>query len=228
MKKIIHKPSFAMFSIAALLFVLFLFTPRGKASGEVAKEQPGAGSNFSKMSWTEKETCCKKLLTSTEFRLFTAQLHLFVPISIVALEDQTFYHITNKNKLMAWIDKNLPHTQFKSVAEADIAYKDLERLQKIVIEKFSDIDFRTTSSDIAFVNDFTEKNLEKARSTMQKRNTNGQQHRFDNERICSAIHLLYTPELPTAIVNAVTCELGRKQDRIRYLKREQLYNKAKN
>ena len=219
MKKIIYKSNYTMFSVIALLFVSLLFIPHNKVFGETA--QGGATtSRFSRMSWSEKETTCKNLMLSKEFDLLTAKLHWFIPISIIAFEDKSLLRITTKSQLMAWIGKNLPHTKFRSVAEAEAAYRDLERLQRDIIQKFSEFDFGARSSDIAFLSNYVDRNLEVARNNMTMRNINNQQFRFNNERVCSSTHLLFTTDIPAAIISMIACQTALRQERISHIERE--------
>jgi hypothetical protein len=208
-----------MFSVITLLFVSQLFVPHSKVFGETA--QGGAPtSRFSRMSWIEKETTCKNLMLSKEFDLLTAKLHWFIPISIIAFEDKSLLRITTKSQLMAWIGKNLSHTKFRSVAEAEAVYKDIERLQRDIIRKFSEFDFGARSSDIAFLSNYVNRNLEVTRNNMARRNANRQQFRFNSERICSSVHLLFTTDIPAAIISMIACETALRQERISHIERE--------
>ena len=211
MKKIFQK-----FSITMLFVVSLLFIPHSKAFGEQSR--------FSRMSWIEKETSCKNLMSSREFALLTARLQMFMPISVIALEDRSLFRITTKNQLMMWISKNLQHTRFRSVAEAEAAYRDIERLQRDIVKKFSEFDFGARSSDIAFLSSYVDRNLETARTNRFRRNPNERQFHFENERICSATHLLFTSDISAAIISMIACESATRQERRAHIKRERRRN----
>ena len=214
MKKIVQKSSITKLNIAALLFVSFLLAPHCEALAQ------SEVSRFSRMSRTVQESYGENLLNSPEYRSLTIKLFQFIPISSIGLEDWARQNITTEDELMAWIDNNLPHTKFRSITEARVTYREIEQLRRSILQKFPDIDFSERSSDIAFLSNHAEQRERRARISISRSYSGSRQLFFDGERICSAIHLLFTPDITLAIANMVACETNRRHDRIREIRRQ--------
>ena len=146
MKNSISKSNNIILGISALFFLLFSLTSCNKAEIDVIP--------FSEMSFVEKEDYSRRLLESEEYRTYRVNLNWFIPISIVALNDERLHQAQTKEELMAWVKDNLEHTLFRSVAEAEMKYNELDRSVKVIRQKFSAMDFKQGSPDIYFFNDY--------------------------------------------------------------------------